>query len=67
MSYGMLNKGVESMGMMHRGYDKYGKRMHMCTPKRDDSTKHKVMSHENVESQATSVDGGTVRVKGGLN
>lgn len=67
MSHGMLNRGVESMGDMHRGYDKYGKRVHMGTVHPDNSKKDKVLSHGSVETEATFVDGGTVRTKGGLN
>lgn len=41
---GMLDNGVESMGAMSRTYDKYGKRLHTCTPTMDNSNKHSVES-----------------------
>ena len=64
----MLNDGVTSQGAVSRTYDKYGKRMHTCTPTKDMSTKHKVMMSGKSE-MGNTVDSDTRQTttdKGGL-
>lgn len=63
MSYGMLNNGMESMGAMRRGYDKYGKRMHMGSATRDMSTKDKTMSAPSCMDKTDCVPGDMMRTR----
>lgn len=62
----MLDNGVESMGMAHRGYDKYGKRMWMADPQKDTSTKDRSIPADRSAGNGGGVDGGTTRTNVGI-